>query len=937
MESSPRRLRANGARGFVKSIPARVPKLVGGRVVTVLLASLLVTLGAMAVLVERTREDLEQERETQVALLSVADRATELHVAKWKLIASGGSRDAGRALFRAEEQLGAALRVLAQSSAGARTGPTLGRLIDAIHRPLERASALLARRRAVRARAIDESVIDPLFARLDDALHRETRATALRVGATSRTADHVTRAVLVLGIVVVGLLVIALLWTTRRHVAGVGERRFAALVRASADAILIVAPNMEVRYAAPSIETVLGFAPSQVPARFSDLVHPDERAELEDFYADLGTSPGTQTTTHWRLRHADESWRHGEVTSSNLAHDPDIAGFVLNVRDVSERRRLEEELRHRALHDPLTGLANRALFAERLDQALRARTRSRCGVAILFVDLDDFKAANDAFGHLGGDELLRTVARRLRTVVRDEDTVARLGGDEFAVLMERVEHPEQTTAVAERARRAVMEPLRIGADEVRVSASVGIAIARTDDPGASSESLLRDADVAMYLAKEADSGYEVYSPTRDPHTGERLVRVAELRRVLEQAADQVELAFQPKLDLRTGRVPAVEALVRWRHPERGLLMPGEFVPLAEQSGLITSLTRCVLALAVRAHSDWERNGLRLGVAVNLSMADIRNERFPDELAALLEQSGVSPEQLTLEVTETMVAADPERATHVLHRLERLGVRLSVDDFGTGWSSLVRLKQLPLHEVKIDRAFVRDMLVDVSDQAIVRSTVGLAEELGLAVVAEGVEHPDAIHELRAMGCGFAQGYEVARPMDAVALAAWLERWNSGRAQELASALEVNTRKTGNRALAETQRWFREVFDSMAVGMALTSLDGRYLRVNEALCDLLGRTRVELLSTSPSGVTDPDDRSLDRENVEVLLQGDGSSRTITKRYVRPDGTRVWAEVTVTLVRDGDGQPLHFLSLARDIGPGDETQASEAEPPHTRGLAG
>ena len=438
---------------------------------------------------------------------------------------------------------------------------------------------------------------------------------------------------------------------------------------------------------------------------------------------------------------------------------------------VSAARRLHRqalENEHQALHDALTGLPNRTLFRDRTRQAILAAQRNDDSVAVLLMDLDRFKEVNDTLGHGSGDVLLGQLAGRLQGALRESDTIARLGGDEFGVLLPKVSGVPAVVDVAERIRDVLKEPFVLHDLPLVVEASVGAAIYPTD--GHDVDTLIQRADVAMYLAKSTNSDFELYDPRHDEYDPNRLVLVGELRRAL--AEKEIVLYFQPKAELRTGDVKGAEALVRWRHPQRGLLLPDEFIPLAQHTGLIRPLTLYVLDEALRQSALWRLDGFDLRVAVNVAMRNLLDMQFPDDVAELLARWEVAPDHLELEITESTIMADPFRARQVLTRLSQMGVRLSIDDFGTGYSSLGCLRRLPVREIKIDKSFVMNMTEDENDAVIVRSTIDLGRNLGLEVVAEGVESAEIWRELDQYGCDVAQGFFVSRPVPAEELTTWL---------------------------------------------------------------------------------------------------------------------------------------------------------------------
>ncbi len=418
-----------------------------------------------------------------------------------------------------------------------------------------------------------------------------------------------------------------------------------------------------------------------------------------------------------------------------------------------------QRLRHQAVHDALTGLPNRSLLHQRAERAFRGDGLG----AMLLIDLDRFKEVNDTLGHDYGDQLLVEVAARLAGAVRRGDTLARLGGDEFAVLLDGLPHRGAVADLAGRLQDALREPFGLGGVAIELEASVGVAV--YPDHGTTVSTLLQRADVAMYEAKRGRHGIVTYSPERDPYSADRLSLLAELRRAIEH--DELVLHYQPKVALPAGDVIGVEALVRWQHPTRGLLAPDQFVPLAEHTGAVAGLTRWVVDHALAQQREWN-----LPIAVNLAAANVVDVTLPDAIAGLLERHGVPGNQLECEISEHTVMADPVRAGDVLARLRALGVRLSLDDFGTGHSSLSYLKRLPLDEVKIDRSFVSGMIEDENDAVIVRSTIDLARNLGLTVVAEGVESAEIMGELAGLSCDTAQGFHISRPVPAEQLSGWL---------------------------------------------------------------------------------------------------------------------------------------------------------------------
>ena len=542
------------------------------------------------------------------------------------------------------------------------------------------------------------------------------------------------------------------------------EARFRSLVQNSSDVILVVEPDTTIRYASPAAKKVLGIhATDLAGTKLINHVHPDDRSMANRFFLGLHESddgiPGVQD---WRLLRPDHSLVWTENTGTNLLKEPTVAGFVVNTRDVSERRTLQSQLAHQAFHDELTRLANRALFLNRVGHTVARVPRGRHASAVLFLDLDDFKKVNDSLGHAVGDELLVAAAARLTTCVRPGDTIARLGGDEFAVLLEDVDSMADVVVVAERISAAVSAPFHLGGRDVFVGVSIGIASMQMGD---SPDDVLRNADLAMYFAKSRRKGhFAVYEPSMHNEMLDSLELEVDLRAAVERS--EFELEYQPIVNLVTGEVHGAEALLRWNHARRGQVPPSTFVQLAEETGLIIPLGRWVLREACERAREWrsKHNGSRpLQMSVNISARHFQDASLLQDVREALNDSGLEPWALTLEITESVLMHSSSATLDRLRALKGMGLNLAIDDFGTGYSSLGYLQQFPIDVLKIDRSFVEAVGNHEADPVLARAIIALGQTLQIETVAEGIERPEQRDGLRTLGCTLGQGYHFARPM------------------------------------------------------------------------------------------------------------------------------------------------------------------------------
>ncbi|MFO1372544.1 MAG: EAL domain-containing protein [Candidatus Competibacteraceae bacterium] len=503
-------------------------------------------------------------------------------------------------------------------------------------------------------------------------------------------------------------------------------------------------------------------------------VHPEDADTLRDLLSQACEQPSSTLTGAVRLGQGQDAWRDFEVILVNLLDEPAVAGIVATYHDVTERKTYERELTKLAFRDPLTGLANRAYFRDRLrHELIRADAEGR-SVAVIFFDLDNFKIVNDSLGHACGDQVLRVVADRVRACLRRDDIAARLGGDEFTILIEGVTAVDQVMPLANRLISDLHDPIRLEGRDLFVGGSMGIAISTPNQD--STDDLLRKADLAMYHAKSSGKGcYAIFDAQLNAAAIERLNLESDLRQAIER--EELRVYYQPIVSLEDGRVREVEALVCWQHPRRGLVAPSEIIPIAEETGLIIELGRWVLEAACRQVRTWQRRypgepPLRL--SVNLSARQFRYAALVSEIGVALRDSALEPSSLTFEITESSLIRDPVGTITKLQTLKDLGVRLAIDNFGTGYSSFGYLKQFPVDTLKIDRSFVQGIERDPHDKAIVRSVVALAEAFSLDVIGEGIETEEQAAQLRTLGCGRGQGYLFAPPLPADALETLLKR-------------------------------------------------------------------------------------------------------------------------------------------------------------------
>jgi diguanylate cyclase (GGDEF)-like protein/PAS domain S-box-containing protein len=555
------------------------------------------------------------------------------------------------------------------------------------------------------------------------------------------------------------------------------EARFRSLVQHSSDVILVVDSAGTIQYVSPSAVRVLRYEPDRLLGRLvQSLLVPEDRERAAAYLRDAVNTSNLPAPIEWGFRQPDGSALHTETIATNLIDEPTVLGIVLNIRDVSERQRLRDELVHQAFHDSLTGLANRALFRDRVGHALAIARRQGREVTVLYLDLDDFKKVNDSLGHAEGDQLLRLAAERFLACARSTDTVARLGGDEFGILVEDVHGNDGTTALVERLAGAMQAPFQLGHNEVHVSISFGIATAAADE---SADDLMRNSDLAMYTAKRQGKGrYVAYESKMVLDSRHRLEMEAALRGAIER--EELVLHYQPIMYLETGEIYGFEALVRWNHPKYGHLLPSHFVPLAEETGMIVRLGGWVLREACGQIHRWREAhpATPWVMTVNLSGRQLQEPDLVHETRRALGVTGVDPSALVLEITESILMQQADSTRQQLQALKSLGVGLAIDDFGTGYSSLSYLQRFPIDILKIAKPFIDDVGAGLEKSALARAIIGLGDTLKLRTIAEGVEVAEQREALVSLGCELGQGHLFAKALPVEGIERMLEEAGQG---------------------------------------------------------------------------------------------------------------------------------------------------------------
>ncbi len=553
------------------------------------------------------------------------------------------------------------------------------------------------------------------------------------------------------------------------------EARFRVLTESSLDLISVVDEEGKILYQSPALRHLLGYDPAETVGKaVGDFVHRDDLDHVRTALRRIIDGRQSIEPVEFRIRHRDGMWRTFESLGTNCLANPHIHGVVFNSRDVTDRKVIQQRIQHLAYHDNLTGLPNRSLLQDRLAHSIARAERGNRKVAVLFIDLDNFKNINDTLGHDVGDELLRQVSRRLSECVRLEDTIARQGGDEFIVLLDSLEDSRGASIVAQKVLNSLRQAFTLSGTEQHVSGSVGIALYPED--GRDAQTLMKNADTAMFHGKgQGKNTYQYFTAQMNIAVKRRMTLESALRRAVMQK--DFVLHYQPQIDLESGQIVAVEALVRWKTEDSGTVMPGDFIPLAEETGLINEIGEWVLREGCRQAKVWQDMGLaQRRMAINLSARQFSDRGFLDMVTRVLAETGLEPQCLELEITESQVMRQTEGMIMLLNKLSEMGVLLAIDDFGTGYSSLSYLKRLPIQKLKIDQSFVRDITVDPNDTAIVVAIINMAKSLDLETIAEGVETAGQLALLRSKGCRTGQGFYFSAPVRAEVLYPLLKQNN-----------------------------------------------------------------------------------------------------------------------------------------------------------------
>ncbi|GAC1434285.1 MAG: hypothetical protein NVSMB51_01080 [Solirubrobacteraceae bacterium] len=760
-------------------IPGADSRLDRGRWITLALAAALMAISVVAI------QHLRRHASDQSAAARETDRVqlvlTRAERTQWEAYAEGAPDFTLQAETRAlSRQLDRDTKRLRRAAGPGQDIVRVARLIEVLRGELVAEQQALGARDRVAAHAIVSNGIGSTAVLIRATLADVSRTLSARALAAEHEANVWSGVIMALATTLIAILA-ALVSRAERgsrrarsEALQVSERRFRSLVQNANEVIVILDGDSLIVYATDPIKRILGLEPAQVLGRsIFEFTEERDRSRVRVALARLARPGHAPSETYWDLRHPDGHTVSIEAIGTNLLDDEAVGGLVLTLRDVTERRAMEEQLRQQAFHDALTGLANRALFDDRVQHALSRQTRGATPVSVIFIDLDDFKRVNDSLGHGAGDEVLLEVSRRVCATVRASDTVARLEADEFAVLIDKAEG--SALILAQRLIQAIATPLEIAGGTIEITASIGVA-ARVAGEAISGDELARNAELAMYAAKVGGKGQvRSFAPAMLKAARGRL----DLREDLKRAAERGELHlhYQPIVRTDTGSVHGLEALLRWQHPSDGLIPPSVFIPLAEESGLILPIGRWVIDQACSDLRAWRLAGpLNLRVGINVSGVQLRSSNVAGDIERALSDRQLPADRLVVELTESTIVDDHASTRATLDALRAMGVRLAVDDFGTGYSSLSYLGKIAVNSVKIDRSFIAAMADSGGRTALVKAIIEMAHSLELQVIAEGIEQPEQSRLLRELGCDLSQGFLISRPQPAHRIPAVVEQLN-----------------------------------------------------------------------------------------------------------------------------------------------------------------
>ncbi len=754
---------------------------------SILLVAFIVALITASLIIPINRR-AERSSQTQILLIYIREQLIQLSALEWQAIAE---KELNSELLTKVKSTRSQIKNMSKELKTLEPQQSRLQKFFQLHNQynvaVDKEFKLLAVGKISQAIIIDEEDVDPAYEELSAEIFKLNIYYSNQKQQASQTAERGSAIVLLISAGLISVLFwkflkagqVAQLAVAEQKILSQSEERFRSLVQNASDVILVIDAQAEIIYVTVSSHRVLGYVPKDlVGTNVKNFVEPDSTVQLQNFVSNCLEVIGISQLIELPFRHQDGHLCHVEVIGNNLLNNPQVNGIILTLRDISDRKQAVELLRHHAFHDSLTNLPNRALFNEHMQQAVKqARSDENYTFAVLFLDLDRFKLVNDSLGHQIGDELLCAVAQRVKTCLRVEDTIARLGGDEFALLLQDIQNIEQAQDVAERIKQELSLPFDLNGSQLFISTSIGIAmsnnanswlddLARSSDASSWLDDILRNADIAMYHAKALGrDNYKVFNRTMHVKVSQRLQLETDLQRGVAQ--EEFIVHYQPIVDLKNFNIIGFEALVRWQHPTRGLVSPYDFISLAEETGLIVPISWWVMREACRQMQAWQSqfpHNSPLTISVNVSSKQFSGPNLINHIQQILKETELSPSALKLEITESVLIENTESVAAKLTQLQVMGIQISMDDFGTGYSSLSYLHSLPIDTLKIDRSFISNMATDSTKIELIRTIIALAWNLGLNVVAEGIETPQQMELLKMLKCEYGQGYLFSKPLD-----------------------------------------------------------------------------------------------------------------------------------------------------------------------------